>query len=126
VGDGSFGLTAGELETVVRLGMNNNLVLVNNSSFGWIRAEWKLSYGEDYVDFATNFLDVDYVKISEGFGLKAQRITRVEELADAFKCSFNDPEPTFTEIIMEPEDKLVPPVPKWIRLAKKKGLPYLD
>jgi acetolactate synthase-1/2/3 large subunit len=125
IGDGSFGLTSGELETVARLGLNNNLVLVNNSSFGWIRAEWRLSYGQEYVDFATNFREVDYLKIAEGFGLKSKKVTRSEALSETLVESFNDPEPTFIEVVMKPEDKLVPPVPKWIRLAREKEVPYI-
>jgi acetolactate synthase-1/2/3 large subunit len=125
VGDGSFGLVAAELETVARTGHNINVVLVNNGSYGWIRAEWRLSYGEEYVDFATNFREVDYLKIAEGFGLKAQRVTRPSQLSSTLSECFNDPEPTFTELVLQPEDKLVPPVPSWIRKAKSEGLKYV-
>ncbi|MCJ7732626.1 thiamine pyrophosphate-binding protein [Candidatus Bathyarchaeota archaeon] len=124
VGDGSFGLAAAELETIARLGFNNNIIVVNNSSFGWIRAEWRLSYGPEYVDFATNFRDVDYVKIAEGFGLNANRITKPEELG-SLKELFNSDEPSFTELVLQPEDKLVPPVPSWIKKAQKEGIRHI-
>ena len=117
-------MAAAELETVARLGLNNNLILVNNNSFGWIRAEWRLSYGAEYVDFATNFKDVDYVKIAEGFGLSANRITKPEELG-SLKELFDCDEPSFTELVLQPEDKLVPPVPSWIRKAQKEGVRYI-
>ncbi|MCW4050957.1 MAG: thiamine pyrophosphate-binding protein [Candidatus Bathyarchaeota archaeon] len=125
VGDGSFGLAAAELETAARVGHNNNIIVVNNGSFGWIRAEWKLSYGDEYVDFATNFRDVNYVKIAEGFGLKAFSVSKPEDLAPVLHQAFNDPEPTFTELVLQPEDKLVPPVPTWIRKAEKQGIRYV-
>ena len=118
-------MAAAELETVARLGLNNNLIVVNNSSFGWIRAEWRLSYGEEYVDFATNFKDVDYIKIAEGFGLSANRITKPEQLS-SLKELFNNDGPSFTEIVLQPEDKLVPPVPSWIRKARKEGIRYIE
>lgn len=124
VGDGSFGLAAAELETIARLGYNNNVIVVNNSSFGWIRAEWRLSYGAEYVDFATNFKEVDYVKIAEGFGLEANRITKPEELGSLNEL-FKSSEPSFTELVLQPEDKLVPPVPTWIRKAEKEGIRYI-
>ncbi len=124
IGDGSFGLVAAELETVSRLGLNNNLIVVNNSSFGWIRAEWKLSYGDEYVDFATNFKEVDYVGIAEGFGLEANRITDPEDLL-RLKTVFNSDTPSFTELVLQPEDQLVPPVPTWIRKAEKKGVRHI-
>jgi acetolactate synthase-1/2/3 large subunit len=125
VGDGSFGLTAAELETVARIGLNNNIIVVNNRSFGWIRAEWRLIYGDEYVDFATNFQDVDYMKIAEGFGLKADRITKPSDLGPILLNAFQDPMPRFIELVTQPEDKLVPPVPKWIREAKQKGIRHI-
>jgi acetolactate synthase-1/2/3 large subunit len=124
VGDGSFGLAAAELETVSRIALNNNIIVVNNKSFGWIRAEWKLSYGEEYVDFATNFKDVDYLKIAEGFGLDAIRITKPEELGQ-LKEILSDKSPSFTELVLQPEDKLIPPVPTWIKKAEKKGIRHI-
>jgi len=89
VGDGSFGFMAGELETVARVGGNNNLILFNNLSFGWIKAEWRLNYGREYVGFATNFKPVDYVKIAEGFGLNACRVERPEDLGPALREAFS-------------------------------------
>ncbi|MCK5670376.1 thiamine pyrophosphate-binding protein [Candidatus Bathyarchaeota archaeon] len=124
VGDGSFGLAAAELETISRMALNNNVIVVNNGSFGWIRAEWKLSYGDEYVDFATNFNEVDYPKIAEGFGLNANRITSPEELS-SLKKLFHSDEPSFTELVLQPEDMLVPPVPTWIRKAERKGVRYV-
>jgi acetolactate synthase-1/2/3 large subunit len=77
------------------------------------------------VDFATNFKEVNYIKIAEGFGLKASKVSRSSDLSDVLINSFNDPEPSFTEVVMKPEDKLIPPVPKWIRLAREKDIDYI-
>jgi acetolactate synthase-1/2/3 large subunit len=126
VGDGSFGLAAAELETMARTGHNNNIILIDNRSYGWIRAEWLLNYGPQYVDWATNFREVDYLKIAEGFGLKARKVESPSELGLALKECFSDPEPTFIDLIMQPEDKLVPPVPGWIRRAQEKGLRHIE
>jgi acetolactate synthase-1/2/3 large subunit len=125
VGDGSFGFTAGELETVARIGGNNNIVLFNNLSYGWIRAEWLLSYGEEYVDFATRFRPVDYMKIAEGFGLRAYRVERPGELGPTLREAFGLEEPTFTEVRVLPEDELVPPVPSWTREALRQGVRHV-
>ncbi len=125
VGDGSFGLAAAELETVARIGHNNNIIVANNGSFGWIRAEWRINYGSEYVDFATNFRDVDYMKIAEGFGLNARRVTKPRELKDAFNESFKNPDPTFIELVLQPEDKLIPPVPSWIKKAEIQGIRHI-
>ncbi len=125
IGDGSFGFTAGELETVSRVGGSNHLILFNNNSYVWIRAEWQLSYGKEYVDWATNFKPVDYMKIADGFGLNSSRVEKPEQLAPILREAFKSKEPTFTEIIFKPEDKLIPPVPSWIKKAEKQGLPHI-
>jgi len=125
VGDGSFGFTARELETVARVGGPNHIILLNNDSYGWIRAEWRLSYGKEYVDFATNFRHVDYPKIAEGFGLDAARVEKPEQLGPVLKRNLKKREPTLTEVMVKPEDKLVPPVPRWIKQAEKQGLDHV-
>ncbi|MEM7443855.1 MAG: thiamine pyrophosphate-binding protein, partial [Pseudomonadota bacterium] len=53
MGDGSFGFTAGEFETVTRLGLPITFVVFSNSVFGWIKAGQKSGFGERYygVDF---------------------------------------------------------------------------
>ena len=38
MGDGSFGFTVGELETICRLKIPLIMVVISNSSFGWIKA----------------------------------------------------------------------------------------
>jgi acetolactate synthase-1/2/3 large subunit len=125
VGDGSFGFTAGELETLRRVGGNNNVILFNNSSFGWIRAEATLSHGSELADFSTGFGNVDYCKVAEGFGLRAFRVSGPGDLGSTLREAFGLDEPTFTELRVQPEDGLVPPVPKWIRRAEGLGLRYV-
>jgi hypothetical protein len=38
---------------------------------------------------------------------------------------FNKDEPSFTELVLQPEDQLVPPVPTWIKKAQKQGVRYI-
>jgi acetolactate synthase-1/2/3 large subunit len=125
VGDGSFGFSAGELETLRRVGGNNNVILFNNSSFGWIKAEATLSHGAEYADFSTNFEEVDYPQIAEGFGLEAFRVERPGDLAPTLRKAFELDEPTFTELVVAPENQLFPPVPSWIRKAEELGLRHI-
>jgi len=125
VGDGSFGFTAGELETLNRLGGNNNVILFNNSSFGWIKAAATFSHGPEYAGFATGFSDVDYPKVAEGFGLKAYCVEGPGELGPTLREAFALDEPTFIEMKVMPEDELVPPVPSWIKKAGGLGLRFV-
>jgi acetolactate synthase-1/2/3 large subunit len=125
VGDGSFGFTAGELETLNRLGGNNNVILFNNSSFGWIKAAATFSHGPEHATFATGFSDVDYPRIAEGFGLRAYSVEGPGELGPTLREAFALDEPTFIELKVMPEDELVPPVPSWIKRAGRLGLRFV-
>jgi hypothetical protein len=56
--------------------------------------------------------------------LNANRITKPDELG-SLKELFNSDEPSFTELVLQPEDKLVPPVPRWIKKAEKEGIRHI-
>jgi len=121
-GDGSFGFTVGEYETLARLNANVKIILFNNQSYGWIRASILFKYGPKY--FETEFKNVDYVKIAEGFGLKASRIEDTREIEGKLRELLTSEGPMLLEIPTLPEDKLTPPVPSWAEEAKKMGIRF--
>jgi acetolactate synthase-1/2/3 large subunit len=116
MGDGSFGMSAGELETVARLGLPVTLILFNNSCFGWIKVGQQLSHGERYfgVDFSA---DTDYVRIARGFGLRAQRVEEPQDVEPALRQALQATGPTFLDIVTECETSELPPVETWRRAA---------
>jgi acetolactate synthase-1/2/3 large subunit len=116
MGDGSFGMSAGELETVARLGLPVTLILFNNSCFGWIKVGQQLSHGERYfgVDFSD---DTDYVGIAKGFGLRAVRVERPQEVEPMLRQAMRAKVPTFIDIVTECETSELPPVEKWHQAA---------
>ncbi len=122
-GDGSFGFNAGELETISRVGGNIKIFLFNNNSYGWIRATIFYEHGPRF--FATDFKPIDYVKIAEGFGLEAMRIESNNEIEPVMRKAFSTKDPTLVEVKVEPQDKLSPPVPAWVRKAKELGVRYI-
>ncbi|BCS93326.1 thiamine pyrophosphate-binding protein [Metallosphaera javensis (ex Sakai et al. 2022)] len=110
-GDGSFGFSAGELETISRLRSDVVVFLFNNSSYGWIRAEMRVQ-GRDVR--GTDFSSLDYVKIAEGFGLRAYRISTDEDIGDVVEQAMRTT-PSLVEVVVEPEDRFFPPVAHWTR-----------
>lgn len=118
-GDGSFGFTIGELETISRLDGNINVILFDNACYGWIRASFKFSGREKF--FGTEFKSVNNVKIAEGFGLNAYNIEKTSEL-DKLEKAIKSDRPSLVNLKVPPEDKLVPPVPEWAKKAKNKNI----
>lgn len=122
-GDGSFGFTVGEFETITRLNANVKIILFNNQSYGWIRASILFKYGPKY--FETDFKNIDYTKIAEGFGLNTSKLEDPKEVERKLKELIKYEGPMLLEIPALPEDKLTPPVPSWIEEAKKIGIKFI-
>jgi len=64
-------------------------------------------------------------QIAEGFSLKAFEIKGPKDLGPVLERPFSTKKPCFVLVDVLPEDKLVPPVPRWIQPAQNKGLPCM-
>lgn len=113
VGDGSFGMSAGDLETIARLGLPVTLLQFNNASFGWIKTLQHLYQEERYfsVDFS---VDTDYAAIARGFGLHGIRVEDPNELEPALQTALSSDQATFIDVVTESEVTETPPVHTWL------------
>jgi acetolactate synthase-1/2/3 large subunit len=122
MGDGSFGMSAGELETVGRMGLPVTLVQFNNACFGWIKVSQELLYdGRCFgVDFS---VDTDHAAIARAFGLRGVRVEDPEDVAPALREALSADHPTFIDIVTECEATEMPPVEKFerYRARREKG-----
>jgi acetolactate synthase I/II/III large subunit len=116
MGDGSFAMAAGDLETIARLGLPVTLVHFNNGAFGWIRALQHHHPKADFfgVDFST---DTDYAAIARGFGLTAHRVSEPDDLGATLKQALDDDGPSFVDVVTAAEDVETPPVHAWVDKA---------
>ncbi len=112
MGDGSFGMSAGDLETVARIGKPVTLIHFNNSCFGWIKKSQQLhGSGRTFgVEFSA---DTDYVAIARGFGLEAVRVERPEETGPAIRAALASGRPTLIDVVTACESTELPPVAKF-------------
>jgi acetolactate synthase-1/2/3 large subunit len=120
MGDGSFGMSAGELETISRLQLPVTILQFNNSCFGWIKTLQALYYDARYVsvDFSAN---TDHAGIAQGFGLVGVRVDRPQALGPAIRRAIQSDKPTFIDVITESEETELPPVHKWQQAAQERG-----
>jgi acetolactate synthase-1/2/3 large subunit len=119
MGDGSFGMSAGELETIARLQLPVTILQFNNSCFGWIKTLQNLYYDARYVsvDFSST---TDHAAIARGFGLVGVRIERPDELGPALREAIHSDKPTFLDVVTESEETEIPPVHKWQKSAEER------
>jgi acetolactate synthase-1/2/3 large subunit len=120
MGDGSFGMSAGELETVGRLSLPVVIIQFNNACFGWIKVSQELlcdgrCFG---VDFSAG---TDYAAIARGFGLQGVRVEAPDGVEPALQEALSADQPTFIDILTEPETVELPPVEKFHKARRAKG-----
>ncbi len=112
MGDGSFGMCAGELETAVRLKLPITFVVISNAVYGWIKAGQKTGYQQRY--FSVDFGVTDHAKVAEAFGLRGYRVTDPAKLSVVFKESLSLPGPSLIDIVCQPLQEARAPVSEWV------------
>ena len=115
-GDGSLGMSAGELETLVRLNVPAVLIHFNNGTFGWIKAL-------QAIHSASRFMSVDFTAgdmsaVAKAFGIESYRVTTPDELENALDTAFSHDGPVFLDVVSESEAIELPPVYSWQQATK--------
>jgi acetolactate synthase-1/2/3 large subunit len=111
MGDGSFGISCGELETITRLSLPLTLIVFNNAGYGWIKAGQKVR-GRKY--YSVDFSDSDHAAIARAFGIAARRVEDPKELAAALEESLAFTGPFLLDVVVQPLHEAKAPVSKWI------------
>lgn len=112
MGDGSFGFTAGELETIVRLGAPITMVVVSNAVYGWIKAGQKTGFGQRY--YSVDFTRTDHAKVAEAFGVKAWTVTDPADLDGTLRKALEHAGPTLVDVLCQPLHEARAPVSEWV------------
>jgi acetolactate synthase-1/2/3 large subunit len=112
MGDGSFGFTAGELETIVRLRVPVLMVVISNSSYGWIKAGQKTGFGQRY--YSVDFSRTDHARVADAFGVKSWRVERPEDLKAALAAAAEHGGPALVDIVTQPLHEARAPVSEWV------------
>jgi acetolactate synthase-1/2/3 large subunit len=112
MGDGSFGFTGGELETVVRHKLPITFVVISNASYGWIKAGQKSGFGARY--FSVDFDRTDHAKVAEAYGLKAWKVEDPAKLRNALAAAVAHPGPTLVDVLAQPLQDARAPVSEWV------------
>lgn len=112
MGDGSFGMACGELETIARLGLPLALIVFSNATFGWIKAGQRAGFGGRY--FSVDFGRTDHAAVARAFGLDAVRVERPDELTPALTRAIAADRPMLVDVICQPLHEAQAPVSEWI------------
>ncbi|MBD5481208.1 MAG: biosynthetic-type acetolactate synthase large subunit [Lachnospiraceae bacterium] len=108
-GDGCFRMNMNELATASRYNIPIIQVIINNHVLGMVRQWQTLFYDKRYSQTVLNDR-VDFVKVAEGLGCKAIRITKKEEVAPALEEAVKAGGPVVLDCIIAEDDKVFPMV----------------
>lgn len=109
-GDGCFRMNMNEIATAARYNIPIIQVVFNNHVLGMVRQWQNLFYGKRY---SQTVLDdqVDFVKVAEGLGAKAYRVTEKDEFERVFKEAVELNIPVVIDCQIGCDDKVFPMVP---------------
>lgn len=102
-GDGGFGHSWAELETLRRLQLPVTVVVLNNGILGFQMHAEDTKFGDHTV--ACDFAEVDHAAIARACGIAGVRVARGEDLGAALDAAFASGKPTLIEVITDPDGK---------------------
>ncbi len=109
-GDGCFRMNMNEIATAVRCGNPLVQIVLNNHVLGMVRQWQTLFYDHRYSHTVLNDA-VDFVKIAEGMGAKAVRVTKMEEVEPALKDALASEGPVVLDCWIDQDLCVFPMVP---------------
>ncbi len=109
-GDGSFQMNVQELSTIAAYNKSVKIIIMNNGYLGMVRQWQQLFYGRRY---SNTVLEVqpDFVKLAESYGIKARRIRKKSEVAEALKELVAYKNPYLLDVVIAKEENVYPMVP---------------
>lgn len=99
IGDGGFQMCCMEIMTAINYKIPLNIVLFNNSSMGLIRKNQVQGYDHRFID--CDFINPDYKKLAESFGINHSLIESEEDIEPLFNNTEFSTEINLIEIIID-------------------------
>ncbi|MDR1772240.1 MAG: biosynthetic-type acetolactate synthase large subunit [Hungatella sp.] len=108
-GDGCFRMNMNEIATATRYNIPIIQVVLNNHVLGMVRQWQTLFYGKRYSHTVLND-QVDFVKVAEGLGARAYRVTSKEEFEPVLREAIELNVPVVIDCQIHCDDKVFPMV----------------
>jgi acetolactate synthase-1/2/3 large subunit len=101
VGDGGFMMSGAELATAAQYGGRPIVLVFNNGIYGTIRMHQERDHPERIS--GTTLKNQDFVKMAEGLGAHAERVTKTADFAAAFERARACGRPAVIELVTDPD-----------------------
>jgi len=109
VGDGGWQMTLQELGTIAQYNLPVKIILLNNNFLGMVRQWQELFFSSRYAN--TELVNPDFLKISDGFGVKAGKLSDRAKLKETIQNVLDMEGPYMLEVSVQKEGNIFPMVP---------------
>lgn len=109
IGDGGYQMTIQELGTIFQTKVPVKIVVLNNEFLGMVRQWQQLFFDKRYA--STEIQNPDFVTIAKGYAIKAQKVTKRDNLQNAVKEMMACKGAYFLEVAVEKEGNVFPMIP---------------
>lgn len=108
-GDGCFQMTLQELITIAQEQIPLKIAILNNNYLGMVRQWQELFFESRYSHVYLK--NPDFVKITQGCGILAEKVTKREEIKAAIDRARKQKGPYLIEFVCEKEENVFPMIP---------------
>lgn len=109
IGDGGFQMNIQELGVISQEHLPVKIVILNNQYLGMVRQWQELFFESRYS--CTEMHNPDFVKIAEGYGIRARKVVDRSQLNEALDEMLEAQEAFLLEIVVEKQHKVFPMIP---------------
>ena len=88
------------------------MIVFSNSSYGWIKASQKASYGKRY--FSVDFARTEHSRVAAEYGVRSWKVEDPEALKSVLKQALEHDGPTLVDVVAQPLEEAAAPVLQWM------------
>jgi pyruvate dehydrogenase (quinone) len=105
-GDGGISMLLGDLMTISQYKIPVKIIIFNNRTLGMVKLEMRV---EGYMDWQTDMVNPDFVKLAEAMNIPAWEAKESEEVESALSNGFKHKGPSIINIFTDPNALAMPP-----------------
>jgi acetolactate synthase-1/2/3 large subunit len=102
-GDGAFGITAMDFDTLVRFNLPVVLVIGNDAGWGQMRTPQIMLFGDDHSVGTDLSLAARYDKLAEAMGGYGERVEEPDEIKPAIQRALDSGKPAVVDVVLDPK-----------------------
>jgi pyruvate dehydrogenase (quinone) len=105
-GDGGFTMMMGDFLTLAQMGLPVKVVVLNNSTLGFVQMEM---VANGFVDVGCDLKNPDFAKMAEAVGIKGIRVDDPHDLKAALIAAFDHQGPALVDVVTVTQELSMPP-----------------